>query len=210
MLRKLHFLIFKLKWKIKNKNNFTWPGNVCNLDRVEIGKYTYGQINAYTSECEDSYLKIGSFCSVSSSAKFILGAEHNFKRIMTYPIKQKILKRAIDTKSKGKVIIEDDVWIGENALIMSGVHVGQGAIIAAGATVVNDVEPYAIVGGVPARCIKKRFSQDIINELLKIDYSLIDEKFIIENAAYFENEIRSMSQLDFLEKYKKAIGEVND
>ena len=78
--------------------------------------------------------------------------------------------------------MDDDVWIGENALILSGVHINQGAVIGAGAVVVNDVPPYAIVGGVPAKVIKYRFEKEIIEILLNIDFKRINkieiEKYI--------------------------------
>lgn len=75
-------------------------------------------------------------------------------------------------------MVDDDVWIGSRATILSGVHIGQGAIVAAGSVVTRDVPPYAVVGGVPTRIIKYRFTEDIIKELLKIDYSKINASFV--------------------------------
>ena len=82
--------------------------------------------------------------------------------------------------SKGDIIVDDDVWIGYGATILSGVHIGQGAVIAAGAVVTKDVPPYAIVGGVPAKVIKYRFSPEIIQQLMKLDYSKLTEDMIRE------------------------------
>ena len=82
--------------------------------------------------------------------------------------------------SKGDIIVDDDVWIGYGATILSGVHIGQGAVVAAGAVVTKDAPPYAIVGGVPARVIKYRFSPEVIEQLLKLDYSKLTDNMIRE------------------------------
>lgn len=87
-------------------------------------------------------------------------------------------KKEGETQAKGNIIVNDDVWIGDSALILSGVEIGQGAVIAAGAVVTEDVPPYAVVGGVPAKIIKYRFRDDVIKELVKIDYAKVDRKFI--------------------------------
>lgn len=79
--------------------------------------------------------------------------------VSTYPFRNNILKKQLDTCNKGNIRIDDDVWIGEGALFLSGVHVGQGAVIAARSVVVKDVPPYAVVGGNPAGLIKYRCSK---------------------------------------------------
>jgi len=86
-----------------------------------------------------------------------------------------------EARSKGIIKIDDDVWIGYGATIMSGVHIEQGAVVAAGAVVTKDVPPYAVVGGVPAQIIKYRFENKIIEKLLQIDFSKIDEKIVRQN-----------------------------
>lgn len=91
--------------------------------------------------------------------------------------------------SKGDIIVKDDVWIGRNALIMSGVNIGQGAVIAAGAVVTKDVPPYAIVGGVPAKVIRYRFEEEIINELVNVDFDKFNVEFIRSNIDGFTCEV---------------------
>ena len=99
---------------------------------------------------------------------------------------------------KGNIIIEDDVWIGTGAKICSGVKIGQGAIIAAGAVVTKDVEPYIVVGGIPAKKIKSRFSDELIKELLKIDYNKLDGELIKNNINMLYEELDSIEQLSWL------------
>jgi len=118
-------------------------------------------------------LIIGKFCSIACGAKFIFtSANHTLKSLSTYPfplfweeygLEQKAITQAWD--KKGDIVIGNDVWIGYEAVIMSGVQIGNGAIIGTRAVVTKDVEPYTIVGGVPAKPIKKRFDDETINKL---------------------------------------------
>ena len=109
-----------------------------------------------------------------------MDGEHAYKGISTYPFATRYLDKTIDTLSKGDIVINNDVWIGFRSTIMSGVHIGQGAVVAAGAVVTKDVPPYAIVGGVPAKIIKYRFSPEVIEQLLKLDYSKLTDDMIRE------------------------------
>ena len=96
--------------------------------------------------------------------------EHYYDRVSLYPFKANILKLGDDwdTKSKGPVIIGNDVWIGHGVTILSGVKIGDGAVIGAGSLVISDVDSYSIVAGVPAKKIMDRFSKDVIVKLKKI------------------------------------------
>ena len=178
--QKIKFAYLKIKWRRRNLHNDTHLNNLCDINKIDVGRFTYGNLNIFTSGCENEGLEIGDFCSIASSAKFLIAGEHELNKLTTFPLKQKVLHIAIDTVSKGKIVLDDDVWIGENALILSGVHVAQGAVIAAGAVVTSDVPPYAIVGGIPAKVIRYRFDQELISKLLRIDFKKID-KDIIEN-----------------------------
>lgn len=121
-------------------------------------------------------LIIGKFCSIACGAKFIFtSANHTLKSLSTYPfplfweeygLSQKNVTQAWD--NKGDIIIGNDVWIGYEAVIMSGVRIGNGAIIGTRAVVTKDVAPYTIVGGVPAKPIKKRFNSETIEKLQSI------------------------------------------
>ena len=135
--------------------NSTWPGCLFDESRVKVGRYSYGKINAQTYNCEGSELIIGNFCSLSTTVTFLLGGEHTLGTISTFPFAERILRSKVDTISKGTITIDDDVWIGEHTLILSGVHINQGAVIAAGAVVNRDVEENCLVAGVPAKVIRK-------------------------------------------------------
>lgn len=134
-------------------------------------------------------LIIGKFCSIACGAKFIFNsANHTLSSLSTYPFplffEEWGLKRENVTDSwdnKGDIVIGNDVWIGYEAVIMAGVTIGDGAIIGTRAVVTKDVPPYTIVGGVPAKTIRKRFSDETISELLKIRWWDWPEERIAQN-----------------------------
>lgn len=176
---------FRKKWRYNNKNNETIPMNIFDTNLVTVGKYSYGELNVISFN-KNSKLKIGKFCSIAQNVKFILDADHRMDTISTFPFKVKILKEEkYEATSKGDIIISDDVWIGYGAMILSGVNIGQGAVVAAGAVVTKDVPPYAIVGGLPAKILKYRFAEDIINALMNINYNTLDENIIKSNKDLF-------------------------
>ena len=123
-------------------------------------------------------LVIGKFCSIACGAKFLFtSANHTQASLSTYPFPIFFEEWGLDVRditsawdNKGDIIIGNDVWIGYEAVILSGVTIGDGAIIGARAVVTKDVPPYTIVGGVPAKPIRKRFSDDTISALLKIKW----------------------------------------
>jgi len=134
-------------------------------------------------------LIIGKFCSIACGAKFIFNsANHTLSSLSTYPFPIFFEEWGLDVKNitnawdnKGDIVIGNDVWIGYEAVIMSGVTIGDGAIIGTRAVVTKDVAPYTIVGGVPAKPIRKRFSEDVISCLLKIKWWDWPKERIAEN-----------------------------
>lgn len=123
-------------------------------------------------------LIIGKFCSIACGTKFLFNcANHTLKSLSTYTFplfyeEWELEKSNINTAwdNKGDIVIGNDVWIGYEAVIMAGVHIGDGAIIAARAVVTKDVPPYTIVGGTPAKKIRKRFDTEVIQQLLKLKW----------------------------------------
>ncbi len=190
----------KLLWKIKNKHNYTRINSIIDLQLVTVGIATYGDINVLSYN-NISKLTIKNYCSIGPKVTFVLNSDHELSHITSYPFKVKLLKSMdYEATSKGDIIVDDDVWIGYGATIMSGVHIGQGAVVAAGAVVTKDVPPYAIVGGVPAKVIKYRFEPEMIEELLKIDYSKLTKEDIEKHIDELYVELKDKSQLDWMPK----------
>ena len=192
---------FRSDWRRKNAHNRTNVAGIFPISLVEVGRDTYGILNIHHFETDCEKLVIGNYCSIAFGVHFVLGGEHNYKYLSTYPFKAVYSDYVIrESQSKGKIIIKDDVWIGQGSTIMSGVHIGQGAVVAAGAVVTKDVPPYAIVGGVPAKVIKYRFEPEIIEELLKIDYGKLSKEDIEKHIDDLYTELKDPSQLDWMPK----------
>jgi len=136
-------------------------------------------------------LTIGRFCSIACGAKFVFNsANHTLKSLSTYPFplffEEWNLERSEVTDAwdnKGDIVIGNDVWIGYEAVIMAGVTIGDGAIVGTRAVVTKDVPPYTIVGGVPAKPIRKRFSEETISALLEIKWWNWPKERISQNMA---------------------------
>ncbi|HMP30547.1 MAG TPA: CatB-related O-acetyltransferase [Saprospiraceae bacterium] len=182
---------------LENYNRLCFLKNIIKNPNIIVGDYTYyddfesvenfEKNVKYHFEFIGDKLNIGKFCMIASDVKFIMnGANHLTKAISSYPfaIFGHGWENAMDGKEyphKGEIIIGNDVWIGYNATIMAGVTVGDGAIIAANATVIKDVAPYTIVGGNPAQQIKKRFDEDTISKLLSLKWWDWDIEKITQN-----------------------------
>lgn len=200
--RQIQFNKFRRDWRKQNNNNFTVPNNIFPPNCVKVGSYTYGDLNVITFS-DKSCLSIGNFVSIAGNVFFLLDTEHYLEHISTYPFAVKIAHSCdSESLSKGNIIIDDDVWIGYGATIMSGVHIGQGAVIAASAVVTKDVPPYAIVGGVPAKVIRYRFTTEKIVALLNVDYEKLTMKMIELHIDDLYTELKDISQLDWLPKMR--------
>ena len=140
-------------------------------------------------------LKIGKFCSIACGAKFLFNsANHTVKSLTTYSFPIFFEEWGLDVRdittawdNKGDIVIGNDVWIGYEAVIMSGVTIGDGAIIGTRAVVTKDVPPYTIVGGVPAKQIRKRFSEETISELLELKWWDWTFEKISQNIEFIKN-----------------------
>lgn len=173
----------KLNWRRMNPHNSTYMVNQFDINRVIVGRGTYGPLRVYF-ENKNHKLVIGNYCSIGPNATFIPEDDHQLGTLSTYPWEAVSLhKEHTEAISKGDIIIDDDVWIGFQSIILSGVHIEQGAVIAAGSVVTKDVPAYAIVGGVPAKIIKYRFSNGIIDRLMRVEFKKIDTKFVASNIS---------------------------
>ena len=164
--------------------------NVINSKNIIVGDYTiyndfyhdprdFEKNNVfYQYPINNDKLIIGKFCSIACNAKFMFtSGNHNLDSLSTYPFPIFFDEWGLDPKNitdawnnKGDIVVGNDVWIGYDAIIMPGVHIGDGAIIGAKSLVTKDVEPYSIVGGVPAKQIRKRFDDSTIQILEDIKW----------------------------------------
>lgn len=157
---------------------------------MKVGKYTYGHTEINHISLRGGEYKIGNFCSIASNCKIYTGrGGHRKEFVSTYPfgaIYNNIFPNNFSkllVEDKGNVIIENDVWIGQNVTIMPGVCIGSGSIIANNSHVIKSCEPYSIIGGNPAKIIKKRFSESQIEKLLEIEWWTWTEHRINKNLA---------------------------
>lgn len=181
--------------------------NVVTGPNIEIGNYT--MYNDYVHDPRDfeknnvlyhypvngDKLKIGKFCSIACSAKFLFtSANHTLRSLSTYPFPIFFEEWELDAKNiceawdnKGDIVIGNDVWIGFEAVILSGVTIGDGAIIGTRAVVTKDVPPYTIVGGIPAKPIRKRFDDETIAQLEALNWWDWDEETIRNNISAIQS-----------------------
>lgn len=199
---------FRKEWRLLNSHNETGVSNLFDLSKVSVGKKTYGILNVFHAYgCSEEKLTIGNYCSIGPNVIFILGGEHPYKFVSTYPFRVKVCGEIYEATTKGEIKVCDDVWIGHGAMVLSGVTLGQGSIVAAGSVVTKNVPPYAIVGGNPARIIKYRFSEDVIEKISRIDFSKLDEDSIKNNVDIIYSDINSANVDDIISKItlKKTI-----
>src|SRR6185437_13886393 len=141
---------------------------------LQIGHRSYGIPRVLRYEGDTEPVTIGAYCSIAADVEIFVGGNHRLDWVSTYPFRILLdLPGALNDghpASRGPVIVGNDVWIGRKATIMSGVTIGDGATVAAKAVVARDVRPYAVVVGNPAREIRRRFSDDIIERLLEVKW----------------------------------------
>lgn len=166
----------------------------CSLSKqYEVGRGTYGNpIVSSWKEKPRAIFKVGAFCSFAEGVQIFLGGEHNVNWITTFPFCSfdPVLDAATPghPKTKGDITIENDVWVGAYSIILSGVSIGDGAVIGARALVAKDVAPYSVVVGNPACEIKKRFGERQIAYLLRLQWWNWDDALIEEVAPILMSE----------------------
>lgn len=154
-----------------------------------FGDYTYLR-NCILTACKEAPITIGKYCAISDYTSIRTDGDHSSNYYAnTYPLIHFQKEAVEDYKNmviRKPIVIGNDVWVGHGAIILKGVKIGDGAVIGAGSVVTKDVAPYAIVGGVPAREIRKRFSNEKIKELLEIKWWDWSEEEIIANKNFFK------------------------
>lgn len=158
---------------------------------TSVGVFSYG-IPHITYFGNDSNLYIGKYCSIARNVTIMLGGDHQPQWCTTYPFNDMFTcmfpEIVNNPSSKGDVVIGNDVWIADGAKIMSGVTIGNGAVICANALVNKDVAPYTLVAGIPAKPIRKRFSDEIIEKLQEINWWDWDYEDIYDAIPILQSE----------------------
>lgn len=194
-------------WKIYPRSqghSTVYLKNVVTNPDIEVGEYTMyddfvndprdfqkNNVLYHYPECNNDKLKIGKFCSIACGAKFIFNAaNHALQSLSTYPFPIFFEEWDLPTDTAsiakawdnhGDITVGNDVWIGYEAVIFSGVTIGNGAIIGTRAVVTKNVPPYTIVGGIPAKPIRKRFDEETVKKLENIRWWNWDKERIMRN-----------------------------
>ena len=202
VLSHMKLLWFRRKWRKQNGHNLTTAKTCFNAHCVTVGNGTYGALDIRHFGNPDERVQIGHYCSIGPECVFLTGGEHRYDGMSTYPFRAKLGLAENESVTRGPIVLEDDVWLGFGCTIMSGVTIGRGAVVAAGAVVTKDVPPYAIVGGVPAKVIKYRFTDDVIRQASRVSFEALTAETIRENIMLFdqpltqENAADAVSQLE--------------
>ena len=199
-------------YPLKHYDRLCFLKNIIKNPNIIVGDFTYYDDLENPQNFEKNVLYhfdfigdkliIGKFCAIASDVKFIMnGSNHPLNCFTTYPFAifghSWENTMSVEGKYKGDTIIGNDIWLGYNSLIMPGVNIGDGAIIAAKSVVTKDVEAYTIVGGNPAKLIRKRFSDEVIHLLLELkwwDWTI--EKITNNISILSSNNIEKIKQLN--------------
>ncbi|WP_240610434.1 CatB-related O-acetyltransferase [Legionella qingyii] len=158
-------------------------------------RYLYGDefsLRSWQPQWNIDQLYIGDYVCIAAEVIIMLGGNHNHRAdwFCLYPFADNYVQAY---QGRGNTIIKDGVWLGMRSMIMPGITIGEGAIIAANSVVTKDVEPYSVVAGSPAKLVKKRFSDDVIQRLLNLDiYSWPEEKFNHLKQYICSNDIATL------------------
>ena len=171
----------------ENIKQLVYIKNVITRPNIIVGDYTYyddaGGAESFEEHVTHHYeflgdkLIIGKFCAIAKGVEFVMnGANHRMDSVSTYPFNimgggwERFAPELGELPFKGDTVVGNDVWIGQNAVILPGVHIGDGAIIGASSVVGSDVEPYSVVAGNPARLLRRRFDDEMIELLLRLKW----------------------------------------
>lgn len=167
---------------IRGNETVTYVKPTVTNPNIIVGDFTYFSDVDFESHVTHHYdfygdkLIIGKFCQIAAGVSFIMnGANHQMNAVSTYPFYifqgwDEEVPKLSDLPLKGDTVVGNDVWIGQNTTILPGVHIGDGAIIGMNSVVGNDVEPYTIVAGNPAKLIRRRFDEELTELLLRLKW----------------------------------------
>lgn len=188
---------------ISSTNDISPKARICRLVKIkrsQVGDYSY-----IGPSCDITHTTIGKYCSIADNCR-ICTPSHTLRLISSSPIftlrnngtGTTWVTNNVGHNEMQSVCIGNDVWIGSRVIIKDGITIGDGAVIGAGAVVTKDVPPYAVVGGIPAKVIKYRFEQPIIDKLLEIKWWNANDEKLRNNIKFFQTEDINMKfLLDF-------------
>ena len=192
----LHLSIKNPNIHIKGKHSYysdAWTGSF----EETVVRYLYGDefsLKNWTPQWDIDQLYIGNYVCIAAEAIIMLGGNHNHRIdwFSLYPFADNYVDAY---EGRGNTVIQDGVWLGMRSMIMPGVTIGEGAIVAANTVVTKDVAPYSIVAGSPARQIRMRFTDDVINRLIKLKiYEWTEEKFTMLKKYICANDINALEK----------------
>lgn len=167
---------------LPNINTLTFVKPTIKNPNIVVGDFTYFADTDFEKHVTHHYdfigdkLIIGKFCQIGAGVEFVMnGANHQMNAVSTYPFYifgswDQSMPSKEDLPFKGDTVVGNDVWIGQNSTVLPGVHIGDGAIIGLNSVVTRDVPPYTIVAGNPAKAVRKRFDDELIDLLLKLKW----------------------------------------
>lgn len=171
-----------LKFPMPGNENMTYIKSTVKNPNIIAGEFSYysgsdfeSRVTHFYEFCGDKLI-IGKFCQIAAGVEFVMnGANHRMNTVTTFPFNifpdwEEPAPPMSELPFKGDTVVGNDVWIGQNATILPGVHIGDGAIIGLNSTVASDVEPYTIVAGNPARQIRRRFDEELTALLLELKW----------------------------------------
>jgi acetyltransferase-like isoleucine patch superfamily enzyme len=175
-------------------------------DMLVVGRHSYTPpafVRVYAGDA--ARVIIGKWCSLASDVEIVPGGNHRTDTVTTYPMRRRLGLPGVEESgqpwSKGDVVIGNDVWIGRGAKILGGLSIGDGAVVAAWSVVTRSVPPYTIVAGAPARAVRLRFSEEIVESLLRIRWWDWEDEVVLERI----DELTSNDLVGFTRKYDRSM-----
>ena len=195
--------VHRFRWFQGNRGNETSAANRFRRSHVSVGSFTYGPLRVIDG-AGPSRLSIGSFCSIAEDVTFVLNAEHPLDRLSTFPLRAFVLGLDEPVESRGDIVVEDDVWFGHGATVLSGVSLGRGSVIAAGSVVTRSVASYSIVAGAPAREVRARLTPAAQDAAERIDLLQVDRDFVRANLESLESRLSAEVASDIEAALRRA------